>query len=199
MSVMYYNPSSEEMIYNEDGSGTGTYSIKAGSAEDEYEITINVEIDGMTISGNYKGKFKTDAPAVKENEYYLTNGTPVSINSVLIDKKSNETMCDIYLAGGSGLNTVDAIKAADPIIIRMPESALNDDLQSFSGNHSLSITYKSTLYNYESSQSDLIDGGNASVTLDGDNSIIEFKLFNIRNYEGQGLTGYYNGTVTIIE
>lgn len=199
MSVMYYNPASEEMIYNEDGSGKGTYSIKAGSAEDEYEVTINVEIDGMTISGNYKGKFKSDAPAVKENEYYLTDEAPVAINSVVIDKKTDATMCDIYLANGSGLNTVDAIKSADPVIVRMPKAGLNDDLQSFSVNHSLSITYKGTSYNYESAQSGLLNGGNASVDIENNNATINFTLFQIKSYESQSLTGYYNGTVTIIE
>lgn len=199
MSVLYYNPSSEEMIFNEEGSGKGTYSIKAGNTEDEYEVAINVEIDGMTISGNYKGKFKSDAPAVKENEYHLTDEASVSINSVVIDKKSDNTMCDIYLANRSGLNTVDAIKSADPVIIRMPKTGLNDDLQAFSRNHSLSITYKGTSYNYESVQSNLLNGGNASVDIEENNATINFTLFQIASYTSKSLVGYYNGTVTIIE
>lgn len=198
-SVMYYNPGSEEQIYNAEGSGTGTYSVKAGQAEDEYEVTINVEIDGMTISGKYNGKFMSDAPAVKENEYTLGDNDPVAIHSVVIDKQSDATMCDVYLANQSGLTTVDAIKAVNPIIIRIPQDALDGEQQAFSLVPSMSITYNEVVYNYDSvKNNNLLDGGNATITLDGNNAKIEFTLFTIKQYNAS-LTGYYNGSVTIIE
>lgn len=207
--VMYYNPSSDEMVYvnqDEPQNATGTYSIKAiGNAEDEYEVTINVEIGDYKIVGNYSGKFLSDAPPVKENEYYLVDSDgdtsgKAFINSVIIDKKTDVDMCGIYLSQESGLTSLEDIKAANHVIIRIKKPVQEgEQFQSFSNNPSMSITYKGTTYNKESANNNELDGGNATVTLEADHATIEFNLFRIAEYSFMSLFGYYDGAVTIIE
>lgn len=209
-SVMYYNPSTEQSIWadptNPDSPKviSGTYSIKAGSNENEYEVKIeNVKLDNMTISGNYKGTFMSDAPAAKKNEYHLGgDGTPVAINSVVIDQTDKTTvMCDVYLSNTSGLTTVDAIKAANPIILHLDKTSFEGETQSFSHDHGMSITYEGITYNYEASNGTdaKLNGGNAIVTLADDDATIEFNLYQIVKYESKTLAGYYNGKVTVIK
>lgn len=202
-AVMYYNPTNEDQYYNikDEQNATGSYHIKKiGDTGDEYEITINVRIDNNTISGNYSGKFMSDAPPVKENEYYLgVDGEKVSINSVVIDKKSDNDMCDIYLSNQSGLTSIDDIKAADPIIIRILKTALDGELQFFSQKEPMSIAYKGKTYDKTNATNGELNGGSATVTLETDHATIEFKLFQIVEYGPADLIGYYDGEVTVIE
>lgn len=202
-SVMYYNPATDDMVfvYQDDPQGaTGTYSIKAtGNTGDEYEVNMNVHIGEYTITGNYSGKFLSDAPPVKENEYQLGEGEKTSINSVIIDKKTNADMCDIYLLHQSDLTSIEEIKTADPIIIKIDKTALNGDIQAFSLNPSMSITYKGKAYNQESATNNELNGGNATVTLENTHVTIEFTLFQIAQYGPADLKGYYDGKVTVIE
>lgn len=202
-AVMYYNPTNEDQYYNikDEQNATGSYHIKnIGDTGDEYEITINVRIDNNTISGNYSGKFMSDAPPVKENEYYLgVDGEKVSINSVVIDKKSDNEMCDIYLSNQSGLTSIEDIKAADPIIIRILKTALDGELQFFSQKEPMSIAYKGKVYDKTNVSDKELNGGSATVTLETDHATIEFKLFQIVEYGPADLIGYYDGEVTVIE
>lgn len=206
-SVMYYNPATEQMIWaspsNPDGPSpiSGTYSIKSGSKDNEYEVKLDVQLGDMKISGNYNGTFLSDAPAAKKSEYCLgADGTPVAINSVVIDQR-DETMCDVYLSDQSNLTTVDAIKAANPIILHLDKTSFEGELQSFSHDHGMSITYANVTYNYDAAigTDKKLNGGNATVNLAGNEATIEFNLYQIVSYESKTLTGYYNGTVTIIE
>lgn len=202
-AVMYYNPTNEDQYYNikDEQNATGSYHIKKiGDTGDEYEITINVRIDNNTISGNYSGKFMSDAPPVKENEYYLgVDGEKVSINSVVIDKKSDNDMCNIYLSNQSGLTSIEDIKAADPIIIRILKTALDGELQFFSQKEPMSIAYKGKTYDKTNATNGELNGGSATVTLETDHATIEFKLFQIVEYGPADLIGYYDGEVTVIE
>lgn len=202
-AVMYYNPTNEDQYYNikDEQNATGSYHIKKiGDTGNEYEITINVRIDNNTISGNYSGKFMSDAPPVKENEYYLgVDGEKVSINSVVIDKKSDNDMCDIYLSNQSGLTSIDDIKAADPIIIRILKTALDGELQFFSQKEPMSIAYKGKTYDKTNATNGELNGGSATVTLETDHATIEFKLFQIVEYGPADLIGYYDGEVIVIE
>ena len=178
---------------------SGKFSLK--KENDKYTVIIK-DVKGdeaWNISGNYTGKFLSEEETAKKNTYQLGEDTPVTINSVVVDKKSDETMCDIYLANGSGLTTVEAIKAANPIIVRIPKSALDGTPQAFSMVHSMSITYNDKAYNYKSADNGELNGGNASVDMESNNATINFTLFQIKSYNSQSLVGYYNGAVTIIE
>lgn len=201
-SVIYSNPNTEIWVNQEKREGaTGTYSIKAiGNTQDEYAVTIDIHIGDYDITSNYTGKFMSDAPPVKENEYHLgSDGDKVYIHSVVIDKKTDTEMCDIYISDQSNLNTIEGIKTTNPVIIRIPQTALVGELQSFSGSPLMSISYKGKKYNIENANNSELNGGNATVTLENNEATIEFKLFQIKEYNSVSLEGYYNGTVTVIE
>lgn len=202
-SVMYSNNSDVDIWINQEEreGATGTYSIKSiGNADNEYEVTMDMHIGNYTITGNYSGKFMSDAPPVKENEYQLgVDGEKVSINSVIIDKKSDNDMCDIYLSNQSGLTSIEDIKAADPIIIRILKTALDGELQFFSQKEPMSIAYKGKAYDKTNVSNEELNGGSAAVALETDHATIEFKLFQIVEYGPADLIGYYDGEVTVIE
>lgn len=142
----------------------------------------------------------SDVPPVKENEYHLgSDGDKVYIHSVVIDKKTDTEMCDIYISDQINLNTIEGIKATNPVIIRIPQAALVGTLQSFSGSPSMSITYKDKVYNKANADNNELNGGNATVTLEDNEATIEFTLFQIKEYNSVSLVGYYNGEVTVIE
>ncbi|MCS3336470.1 hypothetical protein NXU97_24300 [Bacteroides xylanisolvens] len=99
----YYNPYDEERIEVSKGhleDAAGTFSVSK-SADNEYSLTLDLKYLGdnsLKISGNYNGTFKVYDTTIP-NQYQLgAGGTPVTIQSVVVDK-TDVDICVIYISG----------------------------------------------------------------------------------------------------
>lgn len=87
--------------------------------------------NSLKISGNYNGAFVVYDTTIP-NEYRLgADGTPVTIQSVVIDK-TDADICVIYLSRQPGITTVAGMSAADAVV-RLSKTMLDGVLRGFSG------------------------------------------------------------------
>lgn len=202
----YYNPYDEERIQISKGhleDAAGTFSVSK-SADNEYSLTLNLKYLGdnsLKISGNYNGAFAVYDTTIP-NEYRLgADGTPVTIQSVVIDK-TDADICVIYLSRQPGITTVAGMSAADAVV-RLSKTMLDGVLRGFSGddeNVKISITYEGVTYSRANTTlGNLALGGRTSVSLQGNEVEMTFEVVGIKKYGDASLSGYYKGAVTVIE
>ena len=181
----------------------GTFSVSK-SADNEYSLTLNLKYLGdnsLKISGNYNGAFAVYDTTIP-NEYRLgADGTPVTIQSVVIDK-TDADICVIYLSRQPGITTVAGMSAADAVV-RLSKTMLDGVLRGFSGddeNVKISITYEGVTYSRANTTlGNLALGGRTSVSLQGNEVEMTFEVVGIKKYGDASLSGYYKGAVTVIE
>ena len=174
------------------------------SADNEYSLTLNLKYLGdniLKISGNYNGAFVVYDTTIP-NEYRLgADGTPVTIQSVVIDK-TDADICVIYLSRQPGITTVAGMSAADAVV-RLSKTMLDRVLRGFSGdeeNVKISITYEGVTYSRANTTlGNLALGGRTSVSLQGNEVEMTFEVVGIKKYGDASLSGYYKGAVTVIE
>ena len=202
----YYSPYDEERIQISKGhleDAAGTFSVSK-SADNEYSLTLNLKYLGdnsLKISGNYNGAFAVYDTTIP-NEYRLgADGTPVTIQSVVIDK-TDADICVIYLSRQPGITTVAGMSAADAVV-RLSKTMLDGVLRGFSGddeNVKISITYEGVTYSRANTTlGNLALGGRTSVSLQGNEVEMTFEVVGIKKYGDASLSGYYKGAVTVIE
>lgn len=202
----YYSPYDEERIQISKGhleDAAGTFSVSK-SADNEYSLTLNLKYLGdnsLKISGNYNGAFVVYDTTIP-NEYRLgADGTPVTIQSVVIDK-TDADICVIYLSRQPGITTVAGMSAADAVV-RLSKTMLDGVLRGFSGddeNVKISITYEGVTYSRANTTlGNLALGGRTSVSLQGNEVEMTFEVVGIKKYGDASLSGYYKGAVTVIE
>ena len=202
----YYSPYDEERIQISKGhleDAAGTFSVSK-SADNEYSLTLNLKYLGdnsLKISGNYNGAFVVYDTTIP-NEYRLgADGTPVTIQSVVIDK-TDADICVIYLSRQPGITTVAGMSAADAVV-RLPKAMMDGVLRGFSGNEEnakISITYEGVTYSQANTTlGNLALGGRTSVSLQGNEVEMTFEVVGIKKYGDASLSGYYKGAVTVIE
>lgn len=202
----YYSPYDEERIQKSKGhleDAAGTFSVSK-SADNEYSLTLNLKYLGdnsLKISGNYNGAFAVYDTTIP-NEYRLgADGTPVTIQSVVIDK-TDADICVIYLSRQPGITTVAGMSAADAVV-RLSKTMLDGVLRGFSGddeNVKISITYEGVTYSRANTTlGNLALGGRTSVSLQGNEVEMTFEVVGIKKYGDASLSGYYKGAVTVIE
>ena len=202
----YYSPYDEERIQISKGrleDAAGTFSVSK-SADNEYSLTLNLKYLGdnsLKISGNYNGAFAVYDTTIP-NEYRLgVDGTPVTIQSVVIDK-TDADICVIYLSRQPGITTVVGMSAADAVV-RLSKTMLDGVLRGFSGddeNVKISITYEGVTYSRANTTlGNLALGGRTSVSLQGNEVEMTFEVVGIKKYGDASLSGYYKGAVTVIE
>lgn len=202
----YYSPYDEERIQISKGhleDAAGTFSVSK-SADNEYSLTLNLKYLGdnsLKISGNYNGAFAVYDTTIP-NEYRLgADGTPVTIQSVVIDK-TDADICVIYLSRQPGITTVAGMSAADAVV-RLSKTMLDGVLRGFSGddeNVKISITYEGVTYSRANTTlGNLALGGRTSVSLQGNEVEMTFEVVGIKKYGDARLSGYYKGAVTVIE
>ena len=202
----YYSPYDEERIQISKGhleDAAGTFSVSK-SADNEYSLTLNLKYLGdnsLKISGNYNGAFAVYDTTIP-NEYRLgADGTPVTIQSVVIDK-TDADICVIYLSRQPGITTVAGMSAADAVV-RLPKAMMDGVLRGFSGddeNVKISITYEGVTYSRANTTlGNLALGGRTSVSLQGNEVEMTFEVVGIKKYGDASLSGYYKGAVTVIE
>ena len=202
----YYSPYDEERIQISKGhleDAAGTFSVSK-SADNEYSLTLNLKYLGdnsLKISGNYNGAFVVYDTTIP-NEYRLgADGTPVTIQSVVIDK-TDADICVIYLSRQPGITTVAGMSAADAVV-RLSKTMLDVVLRGFSGddeNVKISITYEGVTYSRANTTlGNLALGGRTSVSLQGNEVEMTFEVVGIKKYGDASLSGYYKGAVTVIE
>ena len=202
----YYSPDDEERIQISKGhleDAAGTFSVSK-SADNEYSLTLNLKYLGdnsLKISGNYNGAFAVYDTTIP-NEYRLgADGTPVTIQSVVIDK-TDADICVIYLSRQPGITTVAGMSAADAVV-RLPKAMMDGVLRGFSGNEEnakISITYEGVTYSQANTTlGNLALGGRTSVSLQGNEVEMTFEVVGIKKYGDVSLSGYYKGAVTVIE
>ena len=202
----YYSPYDEERIQIYKGhleDAAGTFSVSK-SADNEYSLTLNLKYLGdnsLKISGNYNGAFAVYDTTIP-NEYRLgADGTPVTIQSVVIDK-TDADICVIYLSRQPGITTVAGMSAADAVV-RLSKTMLDGVLRGFSGddeNVKISITYEGVTYSRANTTlGNLALGGRTSVSLQGNEVEMTFEVVGIKKYGDASLSGYYKGAVTVIE
>ena len=132
-------------------------------------MTLNLKYLGdnsLKISGNYNGAFVVYDTTIP-NEYRLgADGTPVTIQSVVIDK-TDADICVIYLSRQPGITTVAGMSAADAVV-RLSKTMLDGVLRGFSGddeNVKISITYEGVTYSRANTTlGNLALGGRTSVS-----------------------------------
>ena len=202
----YYSPYDEERIQISKGhleDAADTFSVSK-SADNEYSLTLNLKYLGdnsLKISGNYNGAFVVYDTTIP-NEYRLgADGTPVTIQSVVIDK-TDADICVIYLSRQPGITTVAGMSAADAVV-RLSKTMLDGVLRGFSGddeNVKISITYEGVTYSRANTTlGNLALGGRTSVSLQGNEVEMTFEVVGIKKYGDASLSGYYKGAVTVIE
>ena len=202
----YYSPYDEERIQISKGhleDAAGTFSVSK-SADNEYSLTLNLKYLGdnsLKISGNYNGAFVVYDTTIP-NEYRLgADGTPVTIQSVVIDK-TDADICVIYLSRQPGITTVAGMSAAHAVV-RLSKTMLDGVLRGFSGddeNVKISITYEGVTYSRANTTlGNLALGGRTSVSLQGNEVEMTFEVVGIKKYGDASLSGYYKGAVTVIE
>lgn len=202
----YYSLYDEERIQISKGhleDAAGTFSVSK-SADNEYSLTLNLKYLGdnsLKISGNYNGAFAVYDTTIP-NEYRLgADGTPVTIQSVVIDK-TDADICVIYLSRQPGITTVAGMSAADAVV-RLSKTMLDGVLRGFSGddeNVKISITYEGVTYSRANTTlGNLALGGRTSVSLQGNEVEMTFEVVGIKKYGDASLSGYYKGAVTVIE
>ena len=202
----YYSQYDEERIQISKGhleDAAGTFSVSK-SADNEYSLTLNLKYLGdnsLKISGNYNGAFAVYDTTIP-NEYRLgADGTPVTIQSVVIDK-TDADICVIYLSRQPGITTVAGMSAADAVV-RLSKTMLDGVLRGFSGddeNVKISITYEGVTYSRANTTlGNLALGGRTSVSLQGNEVEMTFEVVGIKKYGDASLSGYYKGAVTVIE
>lgn len=204
----YYSPANAEEVEiakNNTGDAAGTFSVSK-VADDKYEVTLNLKYlgeDSHKLAGNYSGTFEVYDTTLP-NEYKLgEDNDPVTIQSVVVDKKSETGICVVYLSKQVGITTVADMSAAD-VVLRLPDGMINNRKPNgFSGdddNAKISVTYDDVTYNRESIASgDLANGGNVMLSLDENEAEISFTVFSIKKYGSVTLSGYYKGAVTVVE
>lgn len=202
----YYSLYDEERIQISKGhleDAAGTFSVSK-SADNKYSLTLNLKYLGdnsLKISGNYNGAFAVYDTTIP-NEYRLgADGTPVTIQSVVIDK-TDADICVIYLSRQPGITTVAGMSAADAVV-RLSKTMLDGVLRGFSGddeNVKISITYEGVTYSRANTTlGNLALGGRTSVSLQGNEVEMTFEVVGIKKYGDASLSGYYKGAVTVIE
>ncbi len=200
------NPQVVSLYTGYTGKGTGYVSVN-DLGDGLYSVIVDIE--GMGKDGDtdlqvvYRGTPAEYDLSVPSN-YTVASGDPIDLKSCVVEKDdSNEerSIYTIYLSQKEGVTTVEGMADAD-IVVTCPDDFVNDDMvHGFSGtevNGMIAVKYDGETYtqtNTGAAENAIALGGNARVTVNGENVNVDFNVFGSSKFGGS-LSGHYEGKAT---
>lgn len=177
-----------QIVSAEDPAGAqGTFSIARLDGADSFAASMSMTFsEELSVSLVFEGACKDMYAEPEKANEFVFDGEASPIASVVIDQRPADLWV-VWLSAQSGVETAEAMEAADAVKISAPEAAFSGEPVGFSTYKNMSIAFRGTEWNYG-------NGSLGTLTASIDEGTITLEFTNYDN-----LKGYYTGPAVIVQ